>query len=129
MREWRFLLLSDLGSAQDEGCNGDFRCLPAGRRPGGGNPKQGIRLMMDLAKLLKKREKPPGPAPQEWLLATKLPVPSGSLFIGDPSYDPADAYVVTVPPGTYQIDARLRDLGGEWYTARVRAILESCGEP
>src|SRR5438105_11948700 len=85
--------------------------------------------MKDLAKLLKQRDKPPGPAPQEWLLATKLPVPSGSLFIGDPSYDPADAYVVTVPPGTYQIEARLRDLGGEWYTARVRAILESCGEP
>jgi hypothetical protein len=85
--------------------------------------------MMDLAKLLKKREKPPGPAPQKWLLATKLPVASGSLFIGDPYYDPADAYVATVPPGTYQIEARLRDLDGEWYTARVRAILEGCGEP
>ena len=85
--------------------------------------------MMDLAKLLKKREKPPGPAPQEWLLAAKLPVASGSLFIGDPYYDPADAYVATVPPGTYQIEARLRDLDGEWYTARVRAVLEGCGEP
>jgi hypothetical protein len=85
--------------------------------------------MMDLAKLLKKREKPPGPAPQEWLPAAKLPVASGSLFIGDPYYDPADAYVATVPPGTYQIEARLRDLDGEWYTARVRAILEGCGEP
>src|SRR6516162_3118548 len=84
---------------------------------------------MDLAKLLKKRDKPPGPAPQEWLLAAKLPVSSGSLFIGDPSYDPADAYVATVPPGTYLIEARLRDLGGEWYTARVRAILEGCDEP
>jgi hypothetical protein len=88
-----------------------------------------IRPMMDLAKLLKKRNKPPGPAPQEWLLATKLPVPSGSLFIGDPNYDPADAYVATVPPGTYQIEARLRDLGGEWYTARVRVILEGGGQP
>jgi hypothetical protein len=85
--------------------------------------------MMDLAKLLKKRDKPPGPAPQEWLLAAKLPIASGSLFIGDPYYDPADAYVATVPPGTYQIEARLRDLDGEWYTARVRAILEGCGEP
>jgi hypothetical protein len=35
---------------------------------------------MDLAKLLKKRDKPPGPAPKEWLLATKLPVSSGSLY-------------------------------------------------
>ncbi len=84
--------------------------------------------MPNPAKLLKKRNKPPGPAPQGWLPATKLPVPSGSLFIGDPFYDPADAYVATVPPGTYQIEARLRDLGGEWYTARVRAILEGCGE-
>jgi hypothetical protein len=84
---------------------------------------------MDLAKLLKKRDKPPGPAPQEWLLATKLPVSSGSLFIGDPYYDPADAYVATVPPATYQIEAWLRDLGGEWYTERVRAILEGCDEP
>jgi hypothetical protein len=82
--------------------------------------------MKDLAKLLKKRNKPPGPAPQDWLLATKLPVSSGSLFIGDPNYDPADAYVATVPPGTYQIEARLRDLGREWYTARVRAILDGC---
>jgi hypothetical protein len=85
--------------------------------------------MMDLATLLKKRHKPPGPAPRGWLLATTLPVSSGSLFIGDPSYDPADGYVATVPAGTYQIEARLRDLGGEWYTARVRAILEGCGEP
>src|SRR5262249_48885384 len=85
--------------------------------------------MKDLAKLLKKREKPPGRAPQEWLLATNLPVSSGSLFIGDPYYDPADAYVATVPPGTYQIEARLRDLDGEWYTARVRAFLEGCREP
>src|SRR5262249_60746814 len=85
--------------------------------------------MKDLAKLLKKREKPPGRAPQEWLFATKLPVASGSLFIGDPYYDPADAYVATVPPGTYQIEARLLDLGGEWYTARVRALLEGCDEP
>jgi hypothetical protein len=84
--------------------------------------------MMELTNFLKKRNKPPGPAPQEWLPATKLPVPSGSLFIGDPSYDQADAYVATVPPGTYQIDAQLRDLGGEWYTARVRAILEGCDE-
>jgi hypothetical protein len=84
---------------------------------------------MDLAKLLKKRDKPPGPAPDEWLLATKLPVFSGSLFIGDPYYDPADAYVATVPPGTYRIEARLRDLGGEWYTAQVRAILDGCDEP
>ena len=85
--------------------------------------------MKDLAKLLKKREKPPGPAPQEWLFATKLPVSSGSLFMGDPYYDPADAYVATVPPGTYRIEAQLRDLGGEWYTARVRAVLEDCDAP
>jgi hypothetical protein len=85
--------------------------------------------MTDLATLLKKRNKPPGPAPQEWLPAAKLPVPSGSLFIGDPYYDPADAYVATVPPGIYQIEARLRDLGGEWYTALVRAILEGCDAP
>jgi hypothetical protein len=85
--------------------------------------------MRDLAPLLNKREKPPGPAPQEWLLATKLPVSSGSLFIGDPYYDPADAYVATVPPGTYEIEAQLRDLGREWYTARVRAVLEGSGEP
>ena len=67
--------------------------------------------MKDLAKLLKKRNKPPGTAPKEWLLAAKLPVSSGYLFIGDPNYDPADAYVATVPPGTYSIEARLRDLG------------------
>jgi hypothetical protein len=84
--------------------------------------------MPDLAKLLKKRNKPPGPAPPGWLPAARLPVPSGALFIGDPFYDPADAYVATVPPGTYQIEARLRDLGCQWYTARVRAILEGCGE-
>jgi hypothetical protein len=84
---------------------------------------------MDLAKLLKKRDKPPGPAPQEWLLATKLPVSSGSLFIGDPYADPADACVATVPLGTYRIEARLRDLRGEWYTARVRAVLEGCDVP
>jgi hypothetical protein len=64
---------------------------------------------MDLAKLLKKRDNPPGPAPREWLLAAKLTVSSGSLFIGDPYYDPADAYVAAVPPGTYRIEARLRD--------------------
>src|SRR5262245_1633662 len=85
--------------------------------------------MLHLSKLLKKREKRPGPAPQEWSLAAKLPVPGGSLFIGDPSYDPADAYVAAVPAGTYQIQARLRDLGREWYTARVRAILEGCKDP
>ena len=85
--------------------------------------------MKDLAKLLKKREKPPGRAPREWLFAAKLPVTSGSLFVGDPYYDPADAYVATVPPGTYRIEAQLRDLGGEWYTARVRAVLEDCDAP
>ncbi|MFL5241813.1 MAG: hypothetical protein ACJ8FY_06870 [Gemmataceae bacterium] len=83
---------------------------------------------MDLAQLLKKRNRPPGPAPQEWLPAATLPIASGSLFIGDPYYDPADAYVATVPPGTYQIEARLRDLGREWYTERVRAVLEGSGE-
>src|SRR5262245_9342651 len=67
---------------------------------------EGARAMKDLAKLLKKRHKPSGPAPQEWLFATKLPVSSGSLFIGDPYYDAADAYVATVPPGTYRIEAR-----------------------
>lgn len=86
-------------------------------------------MMYDLAKLLKQRNKPPGPAPQEWLFATKLPVFSGSLFVGDPNYDPADAYVATVPAGTYRIEARLRDLGGEWYTARVRSVLEECDAP
>jgi hypothetical protein len=85
--------------------------------------------MMDLAKLLKKRDHPPGHAPLEWLLAAKLPVLSGSLFIGDPYADAADAYAATVPPGTYQIEARLRDLDGEWYTARLRALLEGSGEP
>jgi hypothetical protein len=90
---------------------------------------KGTQAMKDLAKLLKKREKPPGRAPQEWLFGTKLPVSSGSLFIGDPYYDPADAYVATVPPGTYRIEAQLRDLGGEWYTARVRAVLEDCDAP
>jgi hypothetical protein len=94
-----------------------------------GNLNKGFGPMLGLAKLLKKRNKPPGPAPQEWLLATKLPVASGALFIGDPYSDPADAYVATVPPGTYQIEARLLDLGGEWYTARVRALLEGCDEP
>jgi hypothetical protein len=84
---------------------------------------------MDLAKLLKKRNKPPGRAPQKWLPATKLPVSSGFLFIGDPYAGPADAYVATVLPGTYQLEGRLRDLDGEWYTARVRAILEGCDEP
>jgi hypothetical protein len=84
--------------------------------------------MPDLATLLKNRGKPPGPAPQEWLVAAELPVPSGSLFIGDPNYDPADAYVARVPAGTYRIEAWLRDLGGEWYTARVRAILVGCDE-
>jgi len=84
---------------------------------------------MDLAKLLKKRDKPPGPAPEEWLIATKLPVPSGSLFIGDPFYDPDDAYVATIPPGTYRIEARLRDLGKEWYTSQVRAVLEGSEQP
>jgi hypothetical protein len=84
--------------------------------------------MMDLAQLLKKRNKPPGPAPRKWLLAAQLPIESGSLFVGDPNYDPADAYVATVPPGTYRIEAQLRDLAGEWYTARVRAILEGSGE-
>jgi hypothetical protein len=85
--------------------------------------------MKDLANFLKKRNRPPGPAPQEWLFATKLPVSSGSLFVGDPYYDPADAYVATVPAGTYRIEARLRDLGGEWYTSRVRAVLEGCDAP
>jgi len=80
--------------------------------------------MKDLAKLLKKRNKPPGRAPQEWAFAARLPVSGESLFIGDPNYDPADAYVAKVPPGTYRIEARLRDLGGEWYTARVRIVLE-----
>jgi hypothetical protein len=85
--------------------------------------------MTDLAKLLKKRNKPPGPAPEEWLPAAKLLVSSGCLFIGDPYYDAADAYVATVPPGRYQIEARLRDVDGEWYTARLRALLEASGEP
>jgi hypothetical protein len=85
--------------------------------------------MRDLAPLLKKRNKPPGPAPREWLLAAKLHVSSGSLFVGDPYYDAADACVAAVPPGIYQIEARLRDLGGEWYTERVRAFLEGSGEP
>jgi hypothetical protein len=96
---------------------------------GPGALKEGSRPMMDLATLLKKRNKPPGRAPQKWLVAATLPVSSGSLFIGDPNYDPADAYVATVPPGTYQIAARLRDLGGEWYTERVRAVLEGSDEP
>jgi hypothetical protein len=46
---------------------------------------------MDLGPLIKKRNRPPGPAPREWLLAAKLSVTGGSLFIGDPYYDPADA--------------------------------------
>jgi hypothetical protein len=85
--------------------------------------------MLDLAPFLKKRSKPPGPAPQEWLLAAKLPVSSGSLFVGDPFHDAADAYVASMPAGTYEIQAWLRDLGGEWYTERVRVILEGCDEP
>ncbi len=85
--------------------------------------------MKNLAKLLKKRAKPPGRAPQEWLFATKLPISSGSPFIGDPYYDPGDAYVAAVPPGTYRIEAQLRDLGGEWYTTRIRAALEGSDAP
>src|SRR5437660_11839519 len=88
-----------------------------------------MRPMKDLAKLLTNPNKPPGTAPKEWLLAAKLPVSSGSLFIGDPFYDPADAYVATVPPGTYRIEARLRDLDKEWYTSQVRAVLESADQP
>jgi len=84
--------------------------------------------MKDLAPILKKRNRPPGRAPKGWLLATTLPISGGSLFIGDPYADAADAYVATVPPGTYRIEAELRDLGKEWYTARIRAILEDCGE-
>jgi hypothetical protein len=84
--------------------------------------------MKDLAPILKKRNRPPGRAPKGWLLATKLPISSGSLFIGDPYADAADAYVATVPPGTYRIEAQLRDLGKEWYTARIRAVLEDCEE-
>jgi hypothetical protein len=84
--------------------------------------------MKDLAPFLKKRNRPPGHAPRGWLLATTLPVSSGSLFIGDPYYDPADAYVATVPPGTYRIEAQLRDIDREWKTARVRVVLESCRE-
>jgi hypothetical protein len=84
--------------------------------------------MKDLAPILKKRNRPPGRAPKGWLLATKLPISSGSLFIGDPYADAADAYVAPVPPGTYRIEAQLRDLGKEWYTARIRAVLEDCEE-
>ena len=80
--------------------------------------------MKDLAPILKKRNRPPGRVPKGWLLATKLPISSGSLFIGDPYAAAADAYVATVPPGTYRIEAQLRDLGKEWYTARIRAVLE-----
>lgn len=84
--------------------------------------------MKNLADFLKKRNRPPGPAPKGWLPAEKLSVSSGSLFIGDPYYDPADAYVATVTPGTYKIEAKLRDFDGEWKTERMRLVLEGCGE-
>src|SRR5262249_28002310 len=84
---------------------------------------------MDLGPLIKKRDRPPGPAPEEWLLAAKLSLTAASLFIGDPSYDPADAYVAKVPPGTYRIEARLRDFDKEWKTSHLRAVLEDCQEP
>jgi hypothetical protein len=84
---------------------------------------------MDLGPLIKKRNRPPGPAPHEWLLAAKLPITGGSLFIGDPYYDPADAYVAKVPSGTYRIEARLRNFDKEWKTSHLRAVLEDCQEP
>jgi hypothetical protein len=85
--------------------------------------------MRDLAKYLKKRNRPRARAPKGWLLATKLPVSSGSLFVGDPYADAADAYVATIPPGIYRIEAQLRDLDQQWFTARLRAVLEDCEEP
>ena len=83
----------------------------------------------DLATLLKKRSKPPGRTPKEWLFAAKLDVPSGSLFVGDPHLDPDDAYVAKVPSGTYIVEAKLKDAGGEWWTSRLRVRLEESEEP
>jgi hypothetical protein len=84
---------------------------------------------MELAKFLKKRERPSGPAPDKWLSAVKLKVQNGSLFVGDPHLDPADAYVARVPAGKYILEAKLRDFDNEWYVSRIRARLDGYDDP
>jgi len=59
----------------------------------------------------------------DWLLHCEFRVTSGRLWIGDPcGLHGDDGCVINVAPGTFRVEAKVMDFGGDLYVSRFRVF-------
>lgn len=69
----------------------------------------------------------------DWLFVERLTVSSGKLWIGDPEFSWAECRekegcMLTVPNGTYVVEARGQEFGGPRLVTRLRVVLDGTPE-